>query len=142
MLGVRVAALLLLCSTPVSATEEDLSTGLKAKLEEMGVDSMQKRVHTWTTPPLQTTAQHPNCPHIPLQAGVGGVVGLVGGYLAKQTQAASMHTAHALHVHPHTRTTLHTRPLPPSRRMPCSTRASSAASLPVASPNPESEPRT
>ena len=102
MLGVRVAALLLLCRTPVSATEEDLSTGLKAKLEEMGVDSMQKRVHTLTTPPLQTTAQHPNCPHIPLQAGVGGVVGLVGGYLAKQTQAASMHTAHALHVHPHT----------------------------------------
>jgi len=32
---------------------------------------------------------------------VGGVAGLVGGYLAKQTQAASMHTAHALHVHPH-----------------------------------------
>jgi len=29
------------------------------------------------------------------------VAGLVGGYLAKQTQAASMHTAHALHVHPH-----------------------------------------
>ena len=29
------------------------------------------------------------------------MVGLVGGYLAKQTQAASMHTAHALHVHPH-----------------------------------------
>ena len=101
MLGLRVAALLLLCSTPVSATEEDLSTGLKAKLEEMGVDSMPKRVHTWTTPPRQTTAQHPNCPHIPLQAGVGGVAGLVGGYLAKQTQAASMHTAHALHVHPH-----------------------------------------
>ena len=101
MLRVRVVALLLLCSTPVSSTEEGLSTGLKAKLEEMGVDSMQKRVHTWTTPPLQTTAQHPNCPHIPLQAGVGGVVGLVGGYLAKQTQAASMHTAHALHVHPH-----------------------------------------
>ena len=46
MLGVRVAALLLLCRTPVSATEEDLSTGLKAKLEEMGVDSMPKRVHT------------------------------------------------------------------------------------------------
>ena len=46
MLGLRVAALLLLCSTPVSSTEEGLSTGLKAKLEEMGVDSMQKRVHT------------------------------------------------------------------------------------------------
>ena len=30
------------------------------------------------------------------------MAGLVGGYLAKQTQAASMHTAHALHVHPHT----------------------------------------
>ena len=106
MLGLRVAALLLLCSTPGSATEEDLSTGIKAKLEQIGVDSMPKRVHTWTTrcrvrPPRQTTAQHPNCPHIPLQAGVGGVAGLVGGYLAKQTQAASMHTAHALHVHPH-----------------------------------------
>ena len=142
MLGVRVVALLLLCSTPVSSTEEGLSTGLKAKLEDMGVDSMPKRVHTWTTPPLQTTAQHPN-PHIPLQAGVGGVVGLVGGYLAKQTQAASMHTA-ALHVHPRMRrlTALSARPLPPSCRMPCSTRASSAASLPVANPNPESEPRT
>ena len=108
MLGLRVAALLLLCSTPGSATEEDLSTGIKAKLEQIGVDSMPKRVHTWTTrcrvrPPRQTTAQHPNCPHIPLQAGVGGVAGLVGGYLAKQTQAASMHTAHALHVHPHMR---------------------------------------
>ena len=62
MLGLRVAALLLLCSTPVSATEEDLSTGLKAKLEEMGVDSMPKRVHTWTTLPRQTTAQHPTAP--------------------------------------------------------------------------------
>ena len=105
MLGLRVAALLLLCSTPGSATEEDLSTGLKAKLEEMGVDSMPKRVHTWTTLPRQTTASDhrttSHCPHIPLQAGVGGVAGLVGGYLAKQTQAASMHTAHALHVHPH-----------------------------------------
>jgi len=49
MLGLRVVALFLLCSTPGSATEEDLSTGLKAKLEQMGVDSMAKRVHTWTT---------------------------------------------------------------------------------------------
>ena len=62
MLGLRVAALLLLCSTPVSATEEDLSTGIKAKLEQIGVDSMPKRVHTWTTLPRQTTAQHPTAP--------------------------------------------------------------------------------
>ena len=71
LLGLRVAALVLLC-TPGSATVEELSTGLKAKLEQMGADSMAKRVtahaansnhmHT-TTPILDHTCRRLRPPH-------------------------------------------------------------------------------
>ena len=60
LLGLRVAALLLLC-TPGSATVEELSTGLKEKLEQMGADSMAKRVRTPRPhmPPTPTTCTPP-----------------------------------------------------------------------------------
>ena len=89
---------------------------------------------------------------IPLQAGVGGVAGFVGGYLVKYSQALHAHCTFAacsLHGSPLTQRTPHTQRLTSlsvmllliSHRMSCSMRASSAASLPVANPNPKPKPK-
>ena len=127
LLGLRVAALLLLC-TPGSATVEELSTGLKAKLEQMGTDSMAKRVtahaansnHMHTTthsrphmPPPQTTARHHGpayckgimmrrhtiMPH-PHCRRVWVAWRASWAVISSSTRRpGSMYTAHALHVH-------------------------------------------
>ena len=100
---------------------------------------------------------------IPLQAGVGGVAGFVGGYLVKYSQAlhahctfaaCSLHGSHSAHGRcaltsaltqrtPRTQrlTSLSVMLLLISHRMSCSMRASSAASLPVANPNPKPKPK-
>ena len=95
MRTIRVTTLLLLCA-PGSAKEEELSAGLKAKLEQMGADSMAKQVRTPRphTPTTTTAKAHPSRP-IPLQAGVGGVAGFVGGYLVKYSQALHAHCTFA-----------------------------------------------
>ena len=95
--SVRVAALLLLC-TPGSAKEEELSAGLKAKLEQMGADSMAKQVRTPRphTPTTTTAKAHHHTPSHCRRVWVAWRASSV--VISSSTRRHCMHTAHSLHA--------------------------------------------
>jgi hypothetical protein len=110
----RVAALLLLC-TAGSAKEDELSTGLKLKLEQMGADSMAKRVRTSRphmpptpttctlhTPPPQTTAAAKAHHHAPFHCRRVWVAWRASSAVispsTRRPGSMCMYTAHPLHV--------------------------------------------
>ena len=113
-MALRVAALLLLC-TAGSAKEDGLSTGLKLKLEQMGADSMAKRVRTSRphmpptpttctlhTPPPQTTAAAKAHHHAPFHCRRVWVAWRASSAVispsTRRPGSMCMYTAHPLHV--------------------------------------------
>ena len=115
MRTIRVTTLLLLCTTG-SAKEEELSAGLKAKLEQMGADSMAKQVRTPRphTPTTTTAKAHHHAPSHCRRVWVAWRASSVA--ISSSTRRHCMHTAHSLHarytaahsLHAHTAHTTHT----------------------------------